>query len=80
MKRTFYIFLMMTAGVLFSCTAKKADPGISVPFEKYTLPNGLTVILHEDKSDPIAAVAVVFHVGSSREVTGKPDLHIFLNT
>ena len=78
MKRTFYIFLMMIAGVLFSCTAKKADSGISVPFEKYTLPNGLTVILHEDKSDPIAAVAVVFHVGSSREVPGKTGFaHLF---
>ena len=68
----------MTAGILFSCTSKKADPGISVPFEKYTLPNGLTVILHEDKSDPIAAVAVVFHVGSSREVPGKTGFaHLF---
>jgi len=68
----------MTAAILYSCTSKKADPGISVPFEKYTLPNGLTVILHEDKSDPIAAVAVVFHVGSSREVTGKTGFaHLF---
>lgn len=38
---------------------------------KYTLHNGLTVIMHEDKSDPITAVAVLFHVGSSREVEGK---------
>jgi hypothetical protein len=42
------------------------------------MPNGLTVILHEDKSDPIAAVAVVFHVGSSREVPGKTGFaHLF---
>jgi zinc protease len=78
MKRTLYFFILMAAGILFSCTAKKAEPGISVPFEKYTLPNGLTVILHEDKSDPIAAVAVVFHVGSSREVLGKTGFaHLF---
>jgi zinc protease len=69
---------MIVAGVLYSCTAKKTDSGISVLFEKYTLPNGLTVILHEDKSDPIAAVAVVFHVGSSREVPGKTGFaHLF---
>jgi zinc protease len=69
---------MLAAGILFSCTAKKAEPGISVQFEKYTLPNGLTVILHEDKSDPIAAVAVVFHVGSSREIPGKTGFaHLF---
>ncbi|MDP4224720.1 MAG: insulinase family protein, partial [Bacteroidota bacterium] len=61
-----------------SCTTKKNEPPISVPFEKYTLPNGLTVILHEDKSDPINAVAVVFHVGSSREVPGKTGFaHLF---
>ena len=77
MKRTFYLFLL-AAGILFSCTTKKTDPAISVPFEKYTLQNGLTVILHEDKSDPIAAVAVVFHVGSSREVPGKTGFaHLF---
>jgi zinc protease len=78
MKRTLYFLVLMATGILFSCTAKKAEPGISVPFEKYTLPNGLTVILHEDKSDPIAAVAVVFHVGSSREVLGKTGFaHLF---
>ena len=49
-----------------------------MPFEKYKLSNGLTVILHEDKSDPIAAVAVVYHVGSSREVPGKTGFaHLF---
>jgi len=68
----------MTAGILLSCSEKKNDAGFTVPFEKYTLPNGLTVILHEDKSDPIAAVAVVFHVGSSREVPGKTGFaHLF---
>jgi zinc protease len=78
MKKTFYLFLVLLTVVFFSCTTKKSDPGISVPFEKYKLPNGLTVILHEDKSDPIAAVAVLFHVGSSREVPGKTGFaHLF---
>jgi zinc protease len=78
MKKTFYFFLLLMAGILLSCSTKKNEPGISVPSEKYTLPNGLTVILHEDKSDPIAAVAVVFHVGSSREVPGKTGFaHLF---
>ncbi len=54
------------------------DAGLSIPIEKYTLKNGLTVVLHEDKSDPIAAVAVYYHVGSSREVTGKTGFaHLF---
>ena len=78
MKRTFYIFLLIIAGIMFSCSSTKKDPGISIPFEKYTLSNGLTVILTEDKSDPITAVAVVFHVGSSREVPGKTGFaHLF---
>src|SRR4030066_613759 len=78
MKKTFYLFLVLLTVVFFSCTTKKSSPGISVTFEKYSLPNGLTVILHEDKSDPIAAVAVVYHVGSSREVPGKTGFaHLF---
>lgn len=78
MKRTFYLLIVLMAGIFLSCSTKKNEPGISVNSEKYTLPNGLTVILHKDKSDPIAAVAVVFHVGSSREVSGKTGFaHLF---
>jgi len=42
-----------------------------VNYEKYELENGLNVVFHEDKSDPIVAVAVQVHVGSSREKPGK---------
>jgi zinc protease len=44
---------------------------INYSLEKYFLPNGLEVILQEDKSDPIVAVAVQYHVGSTREEAGK---------
>lgn len=78
MKKSFYIFMLMASIVISSCSGKKSDAGFTVPFEKYKLSNGLTVILHEDKSDPIAAVAVVYHVGSSREVPGKTGFaHLF---
>jgi zinc protease len=51
---------------------------VSIPFERYQLPNGLTVILHEDHSDPIAAVTMTYHVGSSREVEGRTGFaHLF---
>lgn len=51
---------------------------VSVDFERYELPNGLTVILHVDRSDPIAAVAMTFHVGSAREVEGRTGFaHLF---
>jgi len=78
MKRIIQLSLILAAAILFSCTAKKTESPFSVPFEKYKLDNGLTVILHEDKSDPIVAVAIAFHVGSSREVPGKTGFaHLF---
>src|SRR5947208_17118341 len=49
---------------------KKGDE-IIIPYEKYILPNGLTVILLEDHSDPIVHVDVTYHVGSAREEIGK---------
>ena len=52
--------------------------GVSIDFERYELENGLEVILHVDRSDPIAAVAMTFHVGSARELPGKTGFaHLF---
>ena len=48
-----------------------ATTAVSIPYEKYTLENGLTVILHEDHSDPLVHVDVTYHVGSAREDVGK---------
>ena len=42
-----------------------------IPYEKYVLSNGLTVILTEDHSDPLVHVDVTYHVGSAREEIGK---------
>src|SRR5258708_31565126 len=42
-----------------------------IPYEKYILPNGLTLIIHEDHSDPVVQVDVTYHVGSAREEIGK---------
>ncbi|QHT68737.1 insulinase family protein [Rhodocytophaga rosea] len=50
--------------------AKKGDE-LVIPYEKYVLPNGLTVLIHEDHSDPVVHVDVTYHVGSSREDIGK---------
>jgi len=44
---------------------------IVIPYEKYVLPNGLTLIIHEDHSDPVVHVDVTYHVGSAREQIGK---------
>lgn len=76
MKKALLLMIAGLAGGLFSCKPKEAE--LSIPYEKYTLPNGLTVVLNEDKSDPITAVAVYYHVGSSRETPGKTGFaHLF---
>lgn len=42
-----------------------------IKFTKYTLPNGLKVILHQDTSVPVVAVTVLYHVGSKNEKAGQ---------
>ncbi|MEJ8755414.1 pitrilysin family protein [Pontibacter sp. H259] len=49
---------------------KKGDE-LVIPYEKYKLANGLTLIVHEDHSDPVVHVDVTYHVGSAREEVGK---------
>ena len=49
---------------------KKGDE-IVIPYEKYAFPNGLTLIIHEDHSDPVVHLDVTYHVGSAREEIGK---------
>ncbi|MDP2308818.1 MAG: pitrilysin family protein [Pseudomonadota bacterium] len=53
-------------------------PAISVPYERYTLPNGLDVILAEDHSVPFVQVNVWYHVGSRDEKAGRTGFaHLF---
>ena len=49
---------------------EEASP-IDIPYEKFTLDNGLTVIVHEDRKAPIVAVNLWYHVGSKNEKSGK---------
>ncbi|MBW1297692.1 M16 family metallopeptidase [Aquimarina litoralis] len=51
---------------------------LSIDFEKYELENGLQVVLHQDKSDPIVSVAIQYGVGSNREKQGRTGFaHLF---
>ncbi|GHF18638.1 peptidase M16 [Kordiimonas sediminis] len=55
-----------------------ADMEIHIPYEKFVLDNGLTVIVHEDRKAPIVAVNVWYHVGSKDEPAGKTGFaHLF---
>ncbi|MCU0370435.1 MAG: insulinase family protein [Bacteroidales bacterium] len=75
MRRTALLLL------LAACMLSGVDPEekkLKIEFEKYKLDNGLDVILHIDRSDPIVALAVQYHVGSNREVKGRTGFaHLF---
>ncbi|MFP4472009.1 MAG: M16 family metallopeptidase [Bacteroidales bacterium] len=75
--KKFYLALITLALVLFyGCSGPEKE--LSVDYEKYTLSNGLDVILHVDRSDPIVALAVRYHVGSNREEPGRTGFaHLF---
>lgn len=79
MKKCFLLlsfFTLLFAGAgnsqakLVEKVTKKGNE-IVIPYEKYVLPNGLTVIVHEDHSDPVVHIDVTYHVGSAREEIGK---------
>ena len=53
---------------------------IEIPYKKFVLPNGLTLIVHEDHKAPIVAVNVWYHVGSKNEKPGRTGFaHLFEN-
>jgi len=76
MKLNVFLLLVLALFLLPGCKTQKDD--LNIVYEKYTLPNGLDVILHVDRSDPIVALAIRFHVGSNREVVGRTGFaHLF---
>ncbi len=61
-----------------ACGAGDTGSGLNINYEKYEMDNGLDVVLHIDRSDPVVAVAMTFHVGSAREVEGRTGFaHLF---
>jgi len=76
-KHTHLLLVLITLGLLLTCqpagqtTVPEETGEFSIEYEKYTLDNGLEVVLHVDKSDPIVAVATLVHVGSNREKPGR---------
>ncbi|WP_283392901.1 M16 family metallopeptidase [Photobacterium phosphoreum] len=58
-------------GVTFIEQVKAVSGKAVIPYSKYQLANGLTVILSPDDSDPLVNVDVTYHVGSAREQQGK---------
>ena len=61
-----------------SCQKDSNSDKLSIEFEKYELENGLQVVLHQDKSDPIVSLAIQYGVGYNREKTGRTGFaHLF---
>src|SRR5262245_45158288 len=79
MNRTRLCALLVVAPLAPLAAQKPAAASaVSIPFEKYTLPNGLTVVLSEDHSTPTVAVEVMYHVGSKNEKAGHTGFaHMF---
>lgn len=87
MVRKFTLALLLSGSVLISAApalAQDAAPvsklveAVNIPHEKFTLPNGLTVLVHEDRKAPIVAVSIWYGVGSKNEPKGKTGYaHLF---
>jgi len=72
--RTAVPLLVLLAGAAPASPAAR----LSVPYEMFRLPNGLTVIVHEDHSAPVVSVNCYYHVGSGRETPGRTGFaHLF---
>jgi len=64
--------LVLPEGInLIETVSPTNNDDVIIPYKKFQLENGLTVVLHEDKSDPLVHVDVTYHVGSGREEPGR---------
>jgi len=83
MKKTRFAIVFFTITILslpgFCQQKSYFNPDqINIPFQKYVLDNGLTLIVHEDHKAPIVAINIWYHVGSKNEKPGKTGFaHLF---
>ncbi len=79
MKKTLSSLLVLFCLVASNLTAQTtAYPDVDIAYKKFTLSNGLTVVIHEDHKAPIVCVNVWYHVGSKNEKAGKTGFaHLF---
>ena len=77
MRTEFAIFFLVLA-IVKSSSAQARTKEIDIPYERFVLDNGLTVIVHEDHKAPIVAINIWYHVGSKNEKLGKTGFaHLF---
>lgn len=72
------VFCLLLTVVSTSAQTGTKPSELKLEFEQFTLPNGLNVIFHIDRSDPVVAVSLTAHVGSAREKAGRTGFaHLF---
>ncbi len=70
--------ISLVVAMLWLGSANAQQTSFKIPYEKFTLPNGLQVIFHIDRSDPVVAVSLTAHVGSAREKENRTGFaHLF---
>jgi zinc protease len=90
MRRTMLKYLLLSAATLatggIAAAAQPAGPAplsalvkaVDIPYQQFTLKNGLRVIVHEDHKAPVVAVSIWYHIGSKDEAAGKTGFaHLF---
>jgi len=78
MKKILFFLFCCTAYIALNAQAKKEYPNIDIPYKKFVLDNGLTLIVSEDHKIPMAAFNIWYHVGSKNEKPGKTGFaHLF---
>ncbi|WP_164156557.1 M16 family metallopeptidase, partial [Sandarakinorhabdus rubra] len=90
MLRNFWVAVLAAVMALVPATVRAQAPTAApasiaalvaqanVPFEQFTLPNGLRVIVHTDRKAPVVAVSIWYHIGSKDEPQGKTGFaHLF---
>jgi len=78
MLKKFLIVLLLGAMIACQPDGDPATSSFRMEYEKFKLDNGLEVILHVDRSDPVVSVVLAAHVGSAREKAGRTGLaHLF---
>jgi zinc protease len=84
MPRLLLALAAVVVGLASGASAQSAPPAaragaeLDIPFETFTLPNGLRVVVHTDRKAPIVAVNIWYHVGSKDEPAGRSGFaHLF---
>lgn len=78
MKKILIVILLISSFISCKNSTEEKKSNLSINYKKITLDNGLDVVFHVDKSDPVVAVELMVHVGSAREIEGRTGFaHLF---